>query len=146
MTVREFAAEIFNDHFTNKIDHLKSGWGHNFNHEFKDRKDNTYTAIFLVLNYWKPTDEQLKVLVNWLRLPLISFQYPPSSIGCHLIYNLYYSFDEAKSEYIIKARSKSTQMFSLLRSIEINGQIEFLTADQKSRLLDITKFIKSKND
>lgn len=141
MTTREFAARIIEEHFTQTIDHLKSGWGHNFNADFKDRRDNTYAAIRLILEFWNYTKDSTSLLIAWLKEPQLETPWNSSSM---LAWNLYYSLMKEQTEYELRLADKKNEMFSLLRSIELNKQLKLLTEEQQKRLITITSYIGSK--
>lgn len=146
MTTREFAAKLFTEHFIDKsINHLHSGWGHNFNSEFKDRRDNTYAAISLILKYWDADKENTGIgrLIAWLQEPSLT---TPWNVCSTLAWNLYYSLTKDQTEHELRCFDKKRDMYSLLRSIEINGQLSLLTEDQQKRLTDITSFIMNKTN
>lgn len=137
MTTREFAAKIIEEHFLGNIDHLKSGWGHNFNAEFKDRRDNTYTAIRLVLEFWEYPKDNIQELILWLRNEELK---APHYIRSALAWNLYYSLAKDQTEREMRKIDKKDEMFSLLRHIELHS-FSRLSPEQQERLTKITRYI-----
>lgn len=141
MTTREFAAKLLTEHFVDKsIDHLHSAWGHNFNSEFKDRKDSTYTAISLILRYWHLSKENtsINLLIAWLQEPVLC---KPFNSCSYLAWNLYYSLCPEPTEIELRKRDQLSSMYSLLRHIELNKAFDCLDDGEKQRLTEITKYI-----
>lgn len=138
MTTREFAAKIIEEHFKEGIDHLKSGWGHNFGKEYIDRRDNTYTAISLILRYWNDEEGSINLLIHWLKEEKLTI---PWNTASYLAWNLYYSLNPNQTDRDLRIADKGSSMFSLLRSIELNSQIDHLNPEQQERLKSITSYI-----
>lgn len=140
MTCREFCAKLLTEHFVDKsINHLHSGWGHNFNAEFQDRRDSTYVAIRLILRFWNNEEGSINTLIAWLHEPNLGHPWNSSST---LAWNLYYSLYPFSTERDLRLIEKRASMYSLLRNIELSNKFDLLTPEQKNRLTDITTYIK----
>lgn len=92
-TKRDFAAQLFKEHFINGSNQIGKNWGHNYNSLYKKRKgDDEYIAICLILEYFKPgpNNRNVDIMIKWLEddnfgIPFLAGE------NKSLLWNLYYA-------------------------------------------------------